>query len=118
MTTLSWLSRVPIVAAACILACANSYAQSQAPLLNQVHTVATAASGVPVEETFTVTTPGTYKVTLIDQGAQISPSAALSSVELAVTSGSTVVGTTLTAAGSMQFAATAGSYLIHVVGVP
>ena len=114
MSTLSWLSRVPLLA--CLLTCVTAHAQTV--LFNKVHTIAAATQAVPVEETLTITTAGNYQVTLVDLGAQISASAALTSVELAVTSGSTVVGTPLTAAGSAQFAATPGTYIIHVVGIP
>ena len=114
MSTLSWLSRVPLLA--CLLACVNAHAQTV--LFNKVHTIAAATQAVPVEETLTITTAGNYQVTLVDLGSQISAGAALTAVELAITSGSTVVGTPLTAAGSAQFAATPGTYIIHVVGIP
>jgi tetratricopeptide (TPR) repeat protein len=116
MATLSWILRAPALAAVCIFACANSHAQTA--LLNEVHTVAASTVAVPVEETFSISTPGNYQVTLIDLGTQLTPSAPLASVKLAITSGNTVVGTPLTAAGSAQFSATAGSYVIHVVGAP
>jgi hypothetical protein len=115
MSTLSWLSRMPLLA--CLLACVNAHA-APTVLFNKVHTIAAATQAVPVEETLTITTAGNYQVTLVDLGSQISSSAALTAVELAVTSGSTVVGTPLTAAGSAQFAATPGTYIIHVVGTP
>ncbi|MDB6011880.1 MAG: hypothetical protein JWL65_4130 [Gammaproteobacteria bacterium] len=114
MSTLSWLSRVPLLA--CLLACVNAHAQTV--LFNKVHTIAAATQAVPVEETLTITTAGNYQVTLVDLGSQISAGAALTAVELAITSGNTVVGTPLTAAGSAQFAATPGTYIIHVVGIP
>ena len=90
MLTLQRLSRIAVFGAACIFACAGSFAQTPTPLLNQVHTVATAAAGVPVEETFTVTAAGSYTVTLTDLGAQLqtTPSAALASVGLAITNSS------------------------------
>jgi tetratricopeptide (TPR) repeat protein len=118
MATLSWISRVPIFAVACMLACANADSQTPTPLFDSVHTVATSTQGVPVEETFTITATGNYKVSLVDLGALLTPSAPLASVELAITNGGTVVGTPLTAAGTAQFAATAGTYIIHVVGAP
>jgi hypothetical protein len=114
MSTLSWLSRVPLLA--CLLACVNAHAQTV--LYNKVHTIAAATEAVPVEETLTIATAGNYQVTLVDLGSQISASAKLTAVELAITSGGTVVGTPLTAAGSAQFAATPGTYIIHVVGTP
>ena len=108
------LSRLPLWAAAFILGCANSYAQAP-----PAHTVAAATQGVPVEETFTTTTTGTYQVTLTDLGAQAATPAPLADVALAVTSGDTIVGTPITAAGSLQFSATANTtYTIHVAGAP
>jgi tetratricopeptide (TPR) repeat protein len=122
METDSWISRMPLFAATCLLACTSSLAQTtpaQPPLLNEVHTVAAAGQATPVEETFTLNAAGNYKVTLVDLGAQLTPSAPLASVKLAITSGSTIVGTPLTAAGSAQFSASAaGNYIIHVVGTP
>ena len=112
------LSRLPLWAVAFLLGCANSYAQ--APPLDAVHTVAAATQGVPVEETFTTTTAGTYQVTLTDLGAtQLPTPAPLADVALAVTSGDTIVGTPITTAGSLQFSATANTtYVIHVAGAP
>jgi hypothetical protein len=95
-------------------------ARAQAPLFNQVHTIAAPTTGVPIEETFTITTAGTYTVTLTDLGAELSPSAPLASVELAVTnSADQIVGTPLAAAGTLTLSAIpAGNYELHVVGVP
>jgi hypothetical protein len=94
----------------------------QTGLLNEVHTIAAATQAVPLECELDVSVAGTYKVTLTDLGVVPGSSPAvpapLASVKLAVTSGSTLVGTPLTAAGSMQFAATTGSYVIRVVGAP
>jgi len=135
MLTLQRLSRIAVFGAACIFACTGSFAQTPTPLLNQVHTVATAAVGVPVEESFTVTAAGNYTVTLTDLGAQLQSqtgsSAALTSVGLAITNssgtlvtlapvnGSPVTGNTqLTAAGAVTITAAADTYVIHVVGTP
>ncbi|HKD54543.1 MAG TPA: hypothetical protein VKB72_10030 [Steroidobacteraceae bacterium] len=71
-----------------------------------------------MEETFAVSTAGNYQITLTDLGAALTPSAPLSSVKLAVTSGATLVGTPLLAAGSTTISATPGSYVIHVIGSP
>lgn len=96
---------------------APSHAQST--LVDEVHTVAVATQAVPAEHSFDISVPGTYTVTLVDLGAALTPAAPLSSVKLAVTSAASVVGTPLTAAGSMQFnASAAGKYIVHVVGVP
>jgi hypothetical protein len=100
-----------------MLCCAPVLAQ--APLLSEVNTVAAATQGVPVEYTFNVAQTGTYTVTLTDLGAQQTPAAPLASVALAISTGSTIVGTPLTAAGTMQFTATStGSYVLRVVGQP
>lgn len=95
-------------------------ARAQAPLLNQVHTIAAPTTGVPVEETFTIPASGTYQVTLTDLGADLTPSAPLASVALAVTNASDViVGTPLTAAGTLTLKSIpAGTYQLHVVGAP
>jgi hypothetical protein len=118
---MSWTTGARAFAAACMFVCINSHAQTSAPLVNTVHTVAAATQAVPVEETFNITTAGTYQVTLTDLGAQISTSATLTSGTLAITTGSTVVGTPLvTTSGSTSwsttFSATPGTYMIHVVG--
>jgi hypothetical protein len=122
---MSWTTGARAFAAACMFVCIDSYAQTSAPLVNTVHTVAAATQAVPVEETFNITTAGTYQVTLTDLGAQLQPTAApLVSATLAVTAGSAVVGTPLvTTSGatswSMTFtAATPGPYMLHVVGTP
>jgi hypothetical protein len=120
---MSWTTGARAFAAACMFVCINSYAQTSAPLVNEVHTVAAATQAVPVEETFNITTAGTYQVTLTDLGAQLSPTAPLASATLAITTGSTVVGTPLVATtGSTSwnttFSAQPGTYVIHVVGAP
>jgi hypothetical protein len=84
-----------------------------------VHTVAASDQAVPLEYTFTIGTPGNYQLTLTDLGAQAPFNAPLAYVKLAITSGTTIVGTPLTAAGTTQFsAATPGTYVIHVTGKP
>jgi hypothetical protein len=99
-------------------------------LLNEVHTIADASQAVPLECSFDVSNPGTYQVTLSDLGLQpVDPNnpaappapAPLAAVKLAVTGGSTLVASTpvmLTAPGSLQFAATAGTYIVRVTGLP
>jgi hypothetical protein len=91
--------------------------QAQTPLLDEVHTIATATSAVPIEHTFDVSVAGTYTITLTDEGAQLTPAAPLTSVQLAVTSGTKVVAL-LKAAGSVALQASIGTYAIHVVGTP
>lgn len=98
---------------------ARAQSSSLAPPFSDVHTIATSATGVPVEEPIDISIPGQYQVTLTDLGAQLVPSAPLASVKMAVTSGSVQVGTTLNGAGVLQFAAaTAGTYVVRVVGMP
>jgi hypothetical protein len=84
----------------------------------QTHTVAAATKAVPLEYNFTLTASGTYQVTLTDLGAQLTPTAPLQSVALAITGGTTIIGTPLTMAGNAQFTAPAGTYVVHVIGVP
>ena len=130
MPTNTWFHGTRLLAAACLLACLDAHAQSSAPLLNTVHTVAATTTGVPVEETFNITTAGTYQIALSDLGAQLTPAAPLASVKLAITSGSSLVsltaasGSTVTSntqlvgAGTATFSAQPGAYVIHVVGAP
>jgi hypothetical protein len=94
-------------------------AQGQAVIFNEVHTLAASTVGVPVEHSFNVTTAGTYQITLTDLGAALSPSAPLASVQLAVSSGDAIVGTPLSAAGTLSLPSLpVGTYEIHVVGTP
>lgn len=101
--------------------CTNPPAQSSS-LLSEVHTIADPSQGAPVECRFDVSVAGTYQVALSDlgvvPGTMPAVPAPLASVKLAVTSGSTVVGTPLAAPGNLQFAAAVGTYVIHVVGLP
>ena len=106
-------------AAACglLLAATATLAFGQAPLLDDVHTVATSAVAVPVEHDVTIAAAGTYQVQLTDLGAQLTPAAPLASVKLAITGGDALVGTPLVGAGTVQFTASAaGTYRLHVVG--
>jgi hypothetical protein len=110
--------RALVLAALSALLCANSHAQTTVPY-QEVHTVADTAHAVPVEHSVTISTAGTYQVTLVDLGAALTPTAPLASVKLAITQGSSIVGTPLSGAGSVQFTATAGAtYVLHVVGAP
>jgi hypothetical protein len=116
--------------AVCMLTWITSHAQSQqlnatcsgaaqqSGLLNEIHTVEDPSVGVASECTFTVSVAGTYQVALTDIGSTLG-SPAVAWVKLGITSGTTLVGTTLTTApGSMQFPATPGTYVIRVVGAP
>jgi len=92
-----------------------AYAQTT-PLLDEVRTVSGGAA--PVERSFDITQAGSYQLTLTD----LKLPAALTSVTLAVTSGTTVlgtVGTTATnAAAVLDFDAPAGPVVVRIVGKP
>lgn len=131
MPTKSWICRARVLAAACLLVCLDSYAQTDTPLLDTVQTIAAATTAVPVQETLKITTAGTYQINLTDLGAQSTPATPLASLKLAISSGDalvnlTAVGTAtvnnqtqLVGAGSATFsAAQPGNYLIHVIGAP
>jgi hypothetical protein len=109
-----------IIVLAVLIAAVESQPALSQVVLNEVHTVAAATTGVPVEETFSVATAGTYTVTLTDLGASLPTPAPLASVKLAVTNSSDeVVGTPLVGAGTLTLSSlSAGSYQIHVVGMP
>ena len=110
-------------------------AGAQTPIVDNVHTVATAV--VPVEHDFQITAAGTYTVTLTDLGAQIAaPGTAvpLASLALALTTDDALVGTPLTVegtgaattgtagVGTLTFTAASATYPVtyrlHVVGTP
>jgi hypothetical protein len=117
--SLSLRSALMFVAVGLLFWCAGAQAQSQSLLLNEVHTLATPDQGVPIEHSFNVTDAGTYQVQLTDVGNSQNPPAPLKYVALAVTNGSTIVGTPLTAAGTTQFTASAaGTYVVRIVGKP
>lgn len=91
-------------------------AQAQTPLFSEVRTVASPTAGVPIEREVVIAAAGTYEVQLTDLGA---PGAALASVRLAVTRGNALVGTPLTAPGTLSFTATASStHVLRVTGTP
>jgi hypothetical protein len=107
----------PVMLAALLVLAAVAHAQS--PLLNEVHTIATPATGVPIEQSVSIPAAGTYQVVLTDLGAASTPSAPLASVAMAVTTGDAIVGTPLVGAGTLPFTATAaGTYTLHIVGMP
>lgn len=106
----SWL------AAVCAFICMAAHAQT--PLLQEVTTVADSLHAVPIEHDFDIQVAGTYQVTLTDLGAGLTVPAPLASVKFAITSGTGIVGTPATAAGSVKMTATPGKYTIHVVGAP
>jgi hypothetical protein len=99
---------------------AGTGAFAQTALVTTVHTVTAAGQPPAVEHDFTVQNAGTYSVTVTDLGAKLSPAAPLSSVALAVTQGTGIVGSpaSVTAGGSpITITATANTtYTIHVVG--
>jgi len=103
-----------VLALAFVVLCGPALAQSV--VFSSVHTVAAPTQAVPVEHTFTVGTAGNYQITLTDLGTQLTPAAPLAAVKLAVTSGTSLVGTPLLMAGNTTINATPGDYVIHVVG--
>ncbi|MBV8300755.1 MAG: hypothetical protein JOY68_02400, partial [Candidatus Dormibacteraeota bacterium] len=112
---MSWRSGA-LASVVCLAFALAAAARAQAPLLDVVRTVAGPDVPVPVEHSFSVAAAGTYHVTLTDLGSQLTPPAPLSAVQMAVTSGSAIVGTPLAAPGTQTFTATAaGDYIIHVV---
>jgi hypothetical protein len=114
----------PALGAVAVLAISGQ-ASAQAPPTctavpcTEVHTVGAANQAAPLEQSFTISNAGTYQVTLTDLGAQLTPSAPLQAVELAVTTGTTIVGTPLMAAGTATLTASSpGTYVLHIVGTP
>jgi hypothetical protein len=97
----------------------SSGALAQTPVASTTHTVVYPGQPPAVEHNFTITSAGTYSVTLTDLGAKLPTPAPLASVAMAVTQGSSVVGTPVSAAGTpITFTATANTtYTIHVVGI-
>jgi hypothetical protein len=94
-------------------------AAASAPIFDEVHTIAAPTVGVPQEFTFSVTTPGTYTVTLTDLGKQLTPSAPLATVKMAVSSADALVGSPLVGEGTLTLTSIpAGNYEIHVIGTP
>jgi hypothetical protein len=94
-------------------------AGAQTPVLDEVHTIAAPTTAVPVEETFNVSTAGTYTVALTDLGASLPTPAPLASVKMAVTSGDALVGAPLVGQGVLTLPSlTPGTYKLHVVGMP
>jgi hypothetical protein len=103
------------LAALSILLCNNALALL--PPYSEVHTISAPGQAVPLEFTLNIGATGTYQITLTDLGAAMTPAAPLQSVKLAITLGSTIVGTPLSAPGSSSFNATSGStYVIHLIG--
>ena len=115
---MSWSSfRSIALSVLCVPALSVIDAYADTPLLDEVHTVASAGSPIPAEHTFNISVAGNYQLTLTDFGATATPTPVpLAAVALAITSGGTIVGKPLTAPGTLQFAATPGDYVVHVVG--
>ena len=111
-------ARVLCAAALCLAGARVADAQ-QTPVLAAAHSIA--GGGLtsrvdPLEQTMTISTAGTYNLTLTDLKTPV----AFSEVTLAVTSGATLVGSaTVTAGGApgvAQINAPVGSYVVHVIG--
>lgn len=95
-------------------------ALAQTALVGTTHTVVAKGQPPAVEHNFTITSAGSYSVTLTDLGSKLPTPAPLASVAMAVTQGGSIVGTPVTAAGSpITFTASANTqYTVHVVGIP
>ncbi len=105
------------IAALCLAG--GGLASAQTPVLATAHSIAGGDLTTrvdPVEQTLSISTAGTYNLTLTD----LKVPASFAEVTLAVTSGSTLVGsTTVTAGGApavAQFQAPVGTYVVHVIG--
>ena len=114
------LRALPIVPLVILALTAPTEAVAQTALVGTTHTVVAQGQPPAVEHIFTVTTAGSYSVTLTDLGSKLPTPAPLASVAMAVTQGSSIVGTPVTAAGTaITFNASANTqYEIHVVGIP
>lgn len=110
--------RIVPFAALALAACTGALAQTA--LVGTTHTVVAQGQPPAVEHSFTAPAAGSYSVTLTDLGSKLPTPAPLASVAMAVTEGSSIVGTPVAAAGSaITFTATANAqYTIHVVGIP
>lgn len=125
-TLTSWIGCRLGAAVPSLLFLAVAHAQQAPPVCSsvpctEVHTVAASDQGVPLEFSFTIANAGSYQVTLTDLGAAAKPplpQSPLAAVKLAVTSGTSIVGTPLSKPGSMTFTATPGDYVVHITGKP
>jgi hypothetical protein len=121
----------------CFIAAAEcAQALAQTPILDEVHTVATAQTGVPVEHDFQIFSAGTYTATLTDLGAQATAPATatpLASLKMVLTANDALVGSPLiveapgtsntTGVATLTFTAPASAtypvtYRTHVIGAP
>jgi hypothetical protein len=110
---MQWARSLVLLALCCTSAA--TYAQ-QTPLFEEIRTVSSVVT--PVESApFNVTTAGLHDITLVDLGALFSPTAPVTSIQLAVMRGATVV-TTLNAAGTTQVTLPVGTYVLRVAGQP
>ena len=111
-----------------VLSVSTAFAQSVSPPFDESKTLSSAVD--PIERDFTIgeSAGGKYKITLTDLGAQLQAPgpAPLDKVQLVITRNSTVVavldGTAKNVPASpidtMEFDATPGKYVAHVVGIP
>ncbi|HTU66632.1 MAG TPA: hypothetical protein VMF52_11825 [Steroidobacteraceae bacterium] len=99
---------------------AGQVVEAQDVIHEEWRTVAAAGTPAPLERDVHVTIPGDYVVELTDLGAAATPTPApLASVHVALTKGKTVVGTPLTAPGTLPFTSVAGAdYTVRVTGAP
>jgi MYXO-CTERM domain-containing protein len=98
------------------VAAVGGVANAQTVLLDEVRTLS--AGAAPVEHAFDITQAGSYRLVFTD----LKFPRALTSGKLAVTRGTTVVGTAnvdaINSTATLDFDATAGSYVVRVVGTP
>jgi plastocyanin len=105
----------------CIALCAVGAGElrAQTPVVATAHSIAGGGSTTrvdPVEQTLTISTAGIYNLTLTDLKQPVS----FAEVTLAVTSGTTLVGSATVSAGAApavaQVNAPVGTYVVHVIG--
>lgn len=110
---MSALLRFFVAASAVFAIASTTYAQT--PLLEEVSTLSSGAA--PIERSFDISQTGAYQLTLTD----LRVPAPLTSVKVAVTQGTTLLGTTTATPGTPSAAfnfdvASAGTVVIRVVG--
>jgi len=101
-----------------VAALTSAVASAQTPLLSEVRTITGTTAAPPVERELNIAAAGTYELMLTD----LSLPALFTSLDVAVTRGSEIAASASTAAGvtskSVRFEATAGGYVVRLVGVP
>jgi hypothetical protein len=108
-----------LLSATAVCAMCAGPVQAQTPVLATAHSITGGNSTTrvdPVEQTLTISTAGIYNLTLTD----LKQPASFAEVTLAVTSGTTLVGSATVSAGAApsigQVNAPVGTYVVHVIG--